>query len=241
MTLRRGAKTGVTANADSATIDRAMWLQRWRDERIGFHQPHVSPLLERHWDALDVPPDARVFVPLCGKSLDMAWLAARGHRVLGVELAESAVRQFFAEQRLDADVHETASGRHFVSGPYELIVGDAFALDADTLADCVATLDRAALIALPPELRRTYAATTYSRLPAGCRGLAITLEYPRREKAGQPFSVEEDEMRALFAPRWTIDVRERCDILADEPGFMASGVTALSTVAYAMRKGATAD
>lgn len=220
--------------------DADMWLQRWRAKRIGFHQPHVSPLLERHWDALGVPSDARVFVPLCGKSLDMAWLAARGHRVLGVELAESAVRQFFDEQGLDARRQDTPYGRHFMCGPYELIVGDAFALGAQLLSDCSAVFDRGALIALPPPLRQRYADTSYSRLAAGCQGFAITLEYPQAEKAGPPFSVDESEVRALFEPHWSIEIMERRDILLREPGFVADGVTALSTVAYAMRKLAAA-
>lgn len=220
----------------SVGADRAMWLQRWREQRIGFHQSRVSPLLEQHWDALGATSDARVFVPLCGKTLDMAWLAARGHRVLGVELAEAAVRQFFDEQRLEPVVQASALGMHFTSGPYELIVGDAFALDPATLADCGAAFDRGALIALPPDLRRTYAATAYARLPPGCRALAITLEYPQTEKIGPPFSVAEPEVRALFEGDWSVDVLERRDILDREPGFVADGVTALATVAYAMTK-----
>ena len=135
------------------------WHERWSSNRIGFHRDAPLPLLVAHWTALGLAPDARVFVPLCGKSLDMVWLAERGHRVLGVELSELAVRQFFDERGLVPAIHETAAGAHFVAGAYELIVGDAFALEADVLADCAAVYDRAALIALPPDLRRTYAAT----------------------------------------------------------------------------------
>ncbi|RPD86481.1 thiopurine S-methyltransferase [Luteimonas sp. 100069] len=208
------------------------WHERWSSNRIGFHRDAPLPLLATHWPALGLAAEARVFVPLCGKSLDMVWLAERGHRVLGVELSELAVRQFFDERGLAPSVHETATGRHFTAGPYELIVGDAFALDAKTLADCAAVYDRAAMIALPPDLRRTYAATAWRDLPPGCRGLLITLEYPQAEKAGPPFAVDADEVAALLDRDWVVDVVERRDILTNEPGFVADGVTALSTAVY---------
>ena len=159
----------------------------------------------------------------------MVWLAERGHRVLGVELSELAVRQFFDERGLVPATHASAAGRHFIAGAYELIVGDAFALDADVLAGCAGMYDRAALIALPPPLRATYAATTWRRMPPGCRGLLVTLEYPQPEKAGPPFSVSADEVHALLAADWTVALAERRDILTKEPGF---GVSALSTAVY---------
>jgi thiopurine S-methyltransferase len=73
-------------------------------------------------------------------------------------------------------------------------------------------------------------------LPRGCRGLLVTLEYPQHEKNGPPFSVPEDEVEALYGRDWTIDVLERRDILAAQPGFVAEGVTALATVAYRLQR-----
>jgi thiopurine S-methyltransferase len=211
------------------------WLQRWREGRIGFHQDQVTPLLEQHWDALRLPAFSRVLVPLAGKSLDLLWLAQRGHRVLGVELSRIAVDQFFTENALKPKLHASRLGTHYIAGRIEMICGDAFALDAETLADCTGLYDRAALIALPAELRSRYA-RTLSLLPAGCRGLLITLEYPQDEKAGPPFSVEAAEVDALFADDWRIEVLERRDILATQPGFLAEGVGRLSTAAYRLQR-----
>jgi len=215
-------------------MDPDFWQQRWHDGQIGFHQDRVTPLLEQHWDALALPAASRVFVPLAGKSLDMLWLAARGHRVLGVELSRIAVEQFFDENGLQPEVTESPLGQHFVDGEIELILGDAFALDAAALADCAGVYDRAALIALPADMRKRYADELYSKLPPGCRGLLITLEYPQHEKAGPPFSVREDEVRALFGSDWAIDAMDRRDILATQPTFVAEGVTALHTAIYRM-------
>jgi thiopurine S-methyltransferase len=212
------------------------WHDRWQRNQIGFHQDAVSPMLAAHWKATGVSRDARVFVPLAGKSLDMAWLAARGHSILGVELSPIAVRDFFASQQLVPEVRATAYGQHHVAGPYELIVGDAFALDAEALADCQGVYDRAALIALPPGMRSAYLHDLYAALPAGCRGLLVTLEYPQAQKDGPPFSVDEAEVRAGLQQHWQVDLLERRDILAEDSGSVGEGLSALHTVAYRLQR-----
>ncbi|HEY9541867.1 MAG TPA: thiopurine S-methyltransferase [Luteimonas sp.] len=217
-------------------MDPDFWQQRWRDNRIGFHRDGVLPLLEKHWPSLGLATGSRVFVPLCGKSLDMAWLAARGHRVLGVELSPLAVGQFFDENGLAPTKRESPLGTHFTAGPIEIICGDAFALDAQTLADCAAVYDRAALIALPRPMRDVYVGELHARLPVGCRGLLVTLEYPPDEKAGPPFPVDAAEVERLYGRDWEVEQLERRDILASEPGFTAEGVTALCTAAWQLVK-----
>jgi thiopurine S-methyltransferase len=216
-------------------VDPDFWHQRWHEGRIGFHQETVTPMLERHWDAIGAPAGCRVFVPLCGKSLDMAWLAARGHGVLGVELSALAVEQFFDEHGLVPAMRTSRYGRHYQAGGIELIVGNAFGIDRAALAGCTAVLDRAALIALPPDLRQRYAGELYAYLPASCNGLLVTLEYPQQQMAGPPFSVHEDEVRTLFQEGWIVELLERRDILAEQPGFAAEGVSALATAAYRLR------
>jgi thiopurine S-methyltransferase len=217
------------------TMNPDFWHQRWRDNQIGFHQSAPTPLLLKHWPSLGVPAGATVFVPLAGKSLDMAWFAAQGYRVLGVELSQLAVEQFFAEHGLHPETETTHYGKHYRAGGIELINGDAFALDESALAGCDAVFDRAALIALPPALRQRYATELYARLPAGCRGLLVTLEYPQAERDGPPFSVPEDEVRALYARDWSVDLRERRPIPPDHPGFV-SGVSRLDTAVYALER-----
>ncbi|RDZ28999.1 thiopurine S-methyltransferase [Lysobacter silvisoli] len=215
-------------------MDADFWHQRWQDNQIGFHQDRPSPLLLKHWPSLGLAGGSRVFVPLAGKTLDMAWFASQGHRVLGVELSQLAVEAFFAELGLTPEVSESRYGSHYRAGAIELICGDAFALDAQALGDCAAVFDRAALIALPPPLRQRYADELYPRLQPGCRGLLITLEYPQHEKQGPPFCVSEAEVRALYARDWDVTTLERRDILAQQPGFVVEGVTALETIVYAL-------
>jgi len=173
-------------------------------------------------------------VPLCGKSLDMLWLAEQGYRVLGVELSELAITQFFDERGLSPEIKQSRFGTHYHADAWEIICGDAFALSPEILQHCTGIYDRGAMIALPPEMRKIYVATTWSRLPAGCQGLLVTLEYPQAQKSGPPFSVEEAEVRQRFAGIHTVELLERRDILKNEPGFQAEGVTALNTSVYRM-------
>lgn len=194
------------------------------------------PLLQKYWPTLALPAESRVFVPLAGKSLDMLWLAERGHRVLGVELSALAVEQFFAQNGLVPTVRKSPYGVHHVAGNIELICGDAFALDAAVLADCAGVYDRAALFALPPPMRERYVAELYARLPAGCTGLLLTVEYAQPEMAGPPFSVEEEEVRRLYQPEWRVDLLDRRDILAMQPEFAAAGLTALATAVYRLER-----
>lgn len=213
-------------------MEHGFWHSRWQENRIGFHQDRPTPLMLKHWPSLGLAPGSRVFVPLCGKSLDLAWFASQGHDVLGVELSPRAVEQFFAEHALMPEIDVTRYGRHYRAGGIEIICGDAFALDADVLRDCDAVFDRAALIALPDPMRERYVHELYARLPAHCRGLLITLEYPQHEKAGPPFSVSESEVRERFARDWRIERLERREILDSQPGFVEEGVTQLSTAVY---------
>jgi thiopurine S-methyltransferase len=216
------------------------WLKRWREGRTGWHRSEVMPLLVQHWSALNVPRGSRVLVPLCGKSLDMLWLAQQGMRVLGVDVSPVAIESFLAENQLHARTRGEADGTHYeitnASGEIEIINGDAFALDPDEVAQCNVFYDRAALIAMPAPMRRRLVDELYVQLPAGSAGLLITLAYPGNEMQGPPFSVDDAEVHDLFDKRWQVDRLEYRDILASQPSFSDQGVSALHTGVYALTR-----
>lgn len=217
-------------------MEAEFWLERWRDGRTNFHQTRVTPPLERYWPMLQLPRGSRVLVPLCGKTLDMRWLADQGLRVLGVELAPLAVEQFFQEQGLQPTVQTSAMGQHYVAGDIEIICGDIFALDAETLATCRGVFDRAALIALPPEMRGPYVQHVYGQLPDDYQGLLITLDYPQAQMDGPPFSVADPEVQALYGPHSVAEQIYRRDTLDKEPKFAERGMTRLETLVYRLRR-----
>lgn len=208
------------------------WLERWRDGQTHFHLSKVTPLLQKYWPALALDAGCRVLVPLCGKSLDMLWIADQGHDVLGIELSPLAVDQFFSENDLQPSKHTSPLGTHYVAGKIEIICGDIFKMDAATLASCTGVYDRAALIALPRPMRERYVAEVYARLPQEYRGLLITLDYPQAQMDGPPFSVGEADVRGLFEEHSDVDVLDRRGILDKEPKFAERGLTQLDTVVY---------
>ena len=213
------------------------WNERWRNRQIGFHQSAPHPFLERWWPSLGVNPGARVYVPLCGKSLDMVWLAVRGYDVVGSEISKLAVEEFFGEQQR-ADVSIESRGPYDVhrAGHYEVLQGDAMQLTPALLGPIQASYDRAALVALPPSMREAYAQSFARLMPHGSRTLLVAFEYAQQVKEGPPFSVEPDEVQRLYGVTFRVDVLERVDIIDESPRVAAAGLDALFDVAYALTR-----
>lgn len=217
-------------------MHRDFWHERWQTSQIGFHQSTVHPMLARWWPALGVPAQARVYVPLCGKSLDMVWLAERGHTVVGSELSAIAIGDFFAERGLTPSVREAGAFTTHAAGAYEILQGDALALTGGLLGSPGAVYDRAALVALPADMRPRYADTMARLVPAGAPMLLIAFEYPQELRGGPPFSVEAGEIRDLFGPAFVIEELERLDVIAESPKFAELGITALMETAFVLRR-----
>lgn len=215
------------------------WHERWRENQIGFHQPQVHWLLERYLPKLELHKGAEVFVPLCGKSLDLLRLRDTGAAVLGVELSAIAVRAFFREHGLRAE--EQADGDFLtVAAPgIRLLAGDFFALTPQHLAGVTAVYDRAALIALPPAQRRRYAHHMASLLAPSTQVLLITHDYAQARMSGPPFSVPEDEVRSLFEGHFSVTLLERQEVLERYPHFRARALDALYEGAYLLVRNAT--
>ncbi|MDQ0649925.1 thiopurine S-methyltransferase [Pseudomonas cedrina] len=212
------------------------WRERWARDQIGFHLPEVNPYLQRHWPQLALAEGVQVLVPLCGKSLDLMWLASHGLRVLGVELSQQAVEAFFNEQNLMPRITERGAFKVYQADLIEVWCGDFFAMDAEALANCAALYDRAALIALPPLMRARYAEHLNRLLPPGCKGLLVTLDYDQAQKAGPPFAVTDDEVKVLFGSHWRLDVLEEQDILGESWKFVQEGVTRLDERVYRLTR-----
>jgi thiopurine S-methyltransferase len=212
------------------------WHERWRTGQIGFHQGAVHPFLARWWPRLAVPPDTPVYVPLCGKSLDMAWLAGRGHAVVGSELSPIAIHDFFAERGLAPARLEIEGFVRHAAGPYVILEGDALALTPAATGPLAAAYDRAALVALPPAMREAYAASIARLLQSGAPVLLVAFEYPQEMKGGPPFAVEASEIRALFEPAFRVEEVERLDVLAESPKFAELGIPALYETAFVMER-----
>ncbi|SPP66737.1 thiopurine S-methyltransferase [Nitrospira lenta] len=192
-------------------MDASFWHNRWQTNQTGWHERAVNPLLTTHFPSLNVPPGGRVFVPLCGKSLDLGWLLPRGYAVAGAELSELAVTQLFAELKMDARISEVGKLKHFHGEKIDIFVGDIFDLSREILGPVDAVYDRAALVALPEAVRTRYTAHLKS-ITALAPQLVIGYEYDQTVVAGPPFSVTSDELRRHYSDSYTLTLLAREDV-----------------------------
>jgi thiopurine S-methyltransferase len=208
------------------------WLERWQDGRIGFHRDGPNPRLIEH--AAVLSNAIRVLVPLCGKSHDLEWLVAHGFEVTGVELSELAAQAFFAERGLVPSVRAQQKFVVYEHGNLAIWVGDFFATTSNELGLFDAVYDRAALIALPPELRIEYAAHLQTLLAPQAKLLLVTLHTDA--PGGPPFSVPPQEVLNLYRSA-QIKALTSVDARADFPGPVERGASFVHENVYAVSFG----
>lgn len=212
------------------------WRQRWQENQIGFHLDAVNPSLIKHWPGLAVKPGARVFVPLCGKTVDMAWLVAQGYVVEAIELSELAIEQFFSEQSLAFERQEVDGWVSYRAENIRIWCGDFFELTTQQLGQIDAVYDRAALIALPLELRGRYVQKLLS-LTRSAPQFLITLSYDQGQMSGPPFSVSNSEVNELYRHAYgeLTGPDAENDVLASHGHFAERGLTALHECVYLLQ------
>ncbi len=201
------------------------WLDRWANGRTGWHESDGNAGLKAHWHSTT----GSVLVPLCGKSQDLVWLAGLGCEVVGVELADVAVRDFFGEQGLGYELDDMEPLRRYTctDAPITVFCGDYFELDADPFD---ALYDRGALVAVDPTRRADYVQHTKSLLRADAERLIITLEYDQDVVQGPPFSVTADEILRYWGD--LVRVSEIDDIENCPPKFCQAGLTEIREVVW---------
>lgn len=213
-------------------MKKAFWIERWEEGKIGFHRPKAHPMLAAHWHRLGAKAGSKVLVPLCGKTLDMIWLAEQDVMVQGVELSSKAACDFFQENNLPFSFNTHGPFEVRKGGSVEILTGDVFHLGPEHVAGISTIYDRAALVALPPEMRKAYAGHLKALFDASVTILLITLAYPQHEMDGPPFSVSDDEVHALFEDRFSITCLQEEEVLHAHAPFKERGVTSLIERAY---------
>ena len=152
------------------------WHQKWKLGDIAFHESEVNPFLIEHFEKLNLQKDSRIFLPLCGKTRDITWLLACGYRVVGAELSEIAIKELFKDLVLVPEISKVGDLIHYRANNIDIFVGDIFAVSADYLGSVSAIYDRAALVALPAEIRENYTSHLINISDAAPQ-LLITYEY----------------------------------------------------------------
>lgn len=185
-------------------MDTADWVDRWKSNRIGFHEGKPNALLLEYFSSLAVPDGGRVFLPLCGKTIDIHWLLACGYRVVGAELSELAITQLFAELGIEPSIAESGALQQFSGAGIDIFVGDIFELNPTQLGPVDAVFDRAAFVALPDDLRGWYA-DHVSDLAGGAPQLLITFGYDQSIMTGPPFSIADEEVHRRYGETYDVE------------------------------------
>ena len=212
-------------------MELSFWQQRWQENKIGFHLDSVNPLLIKYLEKLQLGPGEQIFVPLCGKSLDLVWLAEQGYRVLGIELSQRAVDAFFAENNLNPFMVKKGHLTFYQAGLITLVCGDFYQLTASQMVNVAAVYDRASYVALPEKMRPKYAEhlnTICAKQPR----LVVTLNYDQLQMAGPPFAVAESELKTVYGPNFNVECLEQTDVLPEHSHFAAKGLNALDESVY---------
>ncbi len=217
-------------------MEREFWQNKWDKNEIGFHQDEINRHLHDFWPRLGAGDGEAVFVPLCGKSDDMCWLAGQGHPVVGVELVKKGVEAFFSERGIDAKQRPAPPLDCWEGAGYTIYQGDFFDLPPGELGGVKNFYDRASLIAMPPEMRKRYAEKLISLFPKDARGLLVTIEYDQSEMNGPPFSVSEAEVLELYGHHFEVEQVFQKDILDEQPNFKARGLSSLMDRVYLLTK-----
>ena len=192
-------------------MDANFWHDRWASNEIGFHKSEANPLLVKYVDELSLAKGSRLFLPLCGKTLDIGWLLSRDYRVAGAELSAVAIEQLFAELGVTPTITTVGSLDHYRAPQLDIFVGDIFTVTPELLGPVDAIYDRAALVALPRDMRARYAEHLMT-LTGQAPQLLISFEYDQRVMEGPPFSVSNEEIRERYGQRYGIRVLSSLDV-----------------------------
>lgn len=207
-----------------SNMEISYWQSRWRNDKTGWHMDEVYPLLKKYWPELNIKPNATVLVPLCGKTLDIDWLAEHGHDVVGVDVSEKAIQTVIKRNNLD--VTRSAKGPFSVSRSQniELWCGDFMKLRKNWVPPIDVIYDKAALIALPPDKRTAYTQHIQALTQPHTQILLNCFEYDQQEMTGPPFSVSEGELRRLYGSQFTITLLYSRSILDEMGRFQQRGL-----------------
>ncbi len=192
-------------------MQESYWHNRWDKNEISFHTPEANPLLIEHFGTLSQPRGSRVFVPLCGKTLDMHWLLAQGYRVVGAELSELAITQLFDDLGLKPEVKTIGALKHYSAEQLDIYVGNIFELTTDVLGPIDAIYDRAAIVALPENIRQDYT-RHLMKITLKAPMLLISYVYDQNLMEGPPFSVGDNKVKTYYGDHYTLSFLASVDI-----------------------------
>jgi thiopurine S-methyltransferase len=192
-------------------MDSRFWHKRWENNEIAFHEGKANSLLVKHFNELSLAKGRRIFVPLCGKTIDISWLLSNGYRVAGAELSHTAIEQLFMELGVQPDISTVGEVEQWSASHLDIFIGDIFALSNKMLGPVDAVYDRAALVAFTEDMRSRYAAHL-TEITSQAPQLLICYDYDQRLVEGPPFSVPSEEVKRQYGAYYDITLIASTDV-----------------------------
>lgn len=219
-------------------MEHTFWHNKWEINQLGFHLDYVHPLLKRNLELFQVngvlKDTNKIFIPLCGKTLDIQYLLNLGYQVVANDLSEIAAKAVFEQLKIKAEISIWPGGKVYSAAGLTYYVGDFFQLKQENLGNVALVYDRAALIALPESMRLEYA-QQMAKITQHASQLLITLDYDQTIAGGPPFAVPTQEVEALYGGAYPIQLIEEADIIEQEPRFKAKGLTSFFQRVYQLK------
>jgi thiopurine S-methyltransferase len=187
------------------------WHRRWTKNEIGFHEGQANALLVKHLEALKLTKGSRLFLPLCGKTRDIAWLLEQGFQVVGAELSEIAVQDLFKDLAVTPNINTQGKLQQYSAENICIYVGDIFDLSSAVLGHVDAVYDRAALVALPAPMREQYTKHVM-QLTEHAPQLLICFEYDQTIMDGPPFAIDSEQVKHYYAQHYSLTLLETVDL-----------------------------
>jgi len=202
----------------------SFWHEKWVKGEIAFHESETNQQLLAHFDKLALPKGSRVFLPLCGKTRDIAWLLNSGYRVVGAELSELAIKALFDDLGVEPEISSVGELIHYRAKDIDIFVGDIFNVSTELLGTVDAIYDRAALVALPETMRNQYTSHLINVTDKAPQ-LLITYAYNQQLMDGPPFSINEEEVKRHYAETYQVTIVDSMNV----EGGLKGKVTSVET------------
>lgn len=192
-------------------MESAFWHKKWETNEIGFHENKANTFLVKYFKELALSSGSRIFLPLCGKSCDITWLSSKGYKVVGAELSQLAVEQFFKENNLEPTISKLGNLLLYRTQNIDIFVGDIFDISSELLGSVDAIYDRAALVALPEEMRKRYVKHLI-KITKNKPQLLIAFDYDQKLMPGPPFAILENELHEHYGAYYSLSLIESSDL-----------------------------
>lgn len=202
-------------------MEEDFWVTRWKNNDIAFHESSANPILVKYVKDLLLNKESRIFIPLCGKTLDIKWLLSQGYKVVGSELIEDAIEQLFSDLEIEPKILKINNILHYSATNIDIFVGNIFDLSSEIIGNVDAIYDRAALVALTEEIRKRYTAhiiTITNKAPQ----LLISYVYDQNVIAGPPFSVIDEEVTQHYDEAYKPTLLEIVEVIGGLKGKCAA-------------------